>query len=300
MEKLLLSVIIPVYNSQLTIRQCVDSILNQQFRSYEIILINDGSTDDSKNICEEYACADKRIKVINQNNKGVSAARNAGLDICRGKYVTFIDSDDYLAPNSFNEIDKFIEDIVFFDFISLWKGKFVKNVPIETKDLTLNYFIEKYCNTPYIKGPCAKFIKRELISQKRFKESMIIGEDTCFMFSLLQECKSINLSYNGEYVVRCPQERLDKKYAITVSYAISSLSEIFNCFKNLVGKKGISKSLFLENIQFFKLISRGDDRKYLFSKWYSSPLVMSMYKYVWPDLSFKQKIRLLGAFILRR
>lgn len=91
------SVIVPVYNTEKYLPECIDSIINQSYLNLEIILINDGSTDNSSKICDEYASKDKRIIVIHKANGGQADARNAGLDIANGKYITFIDSDDYYS-----------------------------------------------------------------------------------------------------------------------------------------------------------------------------------------------------------
>ena len=93
------SVIVPVYNVEKYIRKCLDSIVSQTLNDLEIILVNDGSTDTSPAICEEYKRKDERIKMITQKNQGLSAARNAGLKDATGEYVIFIDSDDYIAEN---------------------------------------------------------------------------------------------------------------------------------------------------------------------------------------------------------
>ena len=93
-----ISIIIPVYQVEKYIKRCLDSILSQTYSNLEIILIDDGSRDMSGKICDEYAIKDSRIKVIHQDNAGVSVARNKGLDICTGDYVTFVDSDDFLEP----------------------------------------------------------------------------------------------------------------------------------------------------------------------------------------------------------
>ena len=104
-EKYLVSVIVPVYNVELYLRKCVDSILNQSYRKIEIILVDDGSTDMSGKICDEYNNREERIKVIHKKNSGLSSARNAGLEIAKGDYISYIDSDDYV--NSF-----FIEELL--------------------------------------------------------------------------------------------------------------------------------------------------------------------------------------------
>ena len=93
-----ISIIIPVYQVEKYIKRCLDSILSQTYSNLEIILIDDGSRDMSGKICDEYTIKDSRIKVIHQDNAGVSVARNKGLDICTGDYVTFVDSDDFLEP----------------------------------------------------------------------------------------------------------------------------------------------------------------------------------------------------------
>lgn len=94
----LISVIVPVYNVADYLEQCLDSILNQTYKEFEVILVDDGSTDTSYSICGEYVKRDSRFHLFRQENKGLSAARNAGLELCRGGYVTFIDSDDFVSP----------------------------------------------------------------------------------------------------------------------------------------------------------------------------------------------------------
>lgn len=97
----LISVIVPVYNVEAYVHQCIESILCQTYRNLEIILIDDGSTDNCPAICDEYERLDSRIKVIHQKNSGQSVARNVGLDICRGEYIAFVDSDDWVEPNAY-------------------------------------------------------------------------------------------------------------------------------------------------------------------------------------------------------
>ena len=92
----LISVIVPIYNVEKYINRCIDSIIEQTYTNLEIILVDDGSTDNSGSICDEYAKKDNRIKVIHKENGGVSSARNVGLDTAIGQYITFVDSDDYI------------------------------------------------------------------------------------------------------------------------------------------------------------------------------------------------------------
>lgn len=106
----LVSVIIPVYNTAFYLTQCLDSIIHQSFKNIEIICINDGSTDESPIILKDFASRDKRIKIINQENKGLPVARNTGIDGALGKYITFVDSDDYLSQNAIELMVNAIEN----------------------------------------------------------------------------------------------------------------------------------------------------------------------------------------------
>lgn len=126
----LISVIIPVYNVEKYLHECIDSVLKQTYSNYEIILVDDGSTDSSGKICDEYA-ANAKVMVIHQKNAGLSAARNAGFDASNGEYVYFLDSDDYILPQTlltlYKEATSNNSDVVFFDAVSFADGDFKVN-----------------------------------------------------------------------------------------------------------------------------------------------------------------------------
>lgn len=100
----ILSVIVPVYNVERWINRCIESIINQTYRKLEIILIDDGSTDSSGNICDEFQMMDNRVVVYHKNNEGSAIARNYGIEHCRGEYVTFVDSDDWIEPQMYEKL----------------------------------------------------------------------------------------------------------------------------------------------------------------------------------------------------
>lgn len=114
-----ISVIVPVYNSEKYLARCVDSILNQTYTDIELILVEDGSPDNCPTICDNYAAADNRVRVIHKQNGGVSTARNAGLDVATGDYIAFVDSDDYIEPDMYekmmNKVKEYNCDIVLCD-----------------------------------------------------------------------------------------------------------------------------------------------------------------------------------------
>ena len=113
----LISIIVPVYNAESTLNQCIDSIINQKFTDWELLLVNDGSSDRSGEICDEYAAKDSRIKVFHKENGGVSSARNVGIDNSLGKWVTFIDSDDKIFDDIFSLLKYSNGDLIVFNFI---------------------------------------------------------------------------------------------------------------------------------------------------------------------------------------
>lgn len=117
-EVCLFSIIVPIYKTEIFLPQCIDSILNQSFKDFELILVNDGSPDDSGSICDEYQKKDKRISVIHKENGGVSDARNRGILAATGKYIWFIDSDDYMVESALANISNIINKYKYVDIIT--------------------------------------------------------------------------------------------------------------------------------------------------------------------------------------
>lgn len=129
--KFLFSIIIPVYNAEKYLERCLDSIVGQSYSRIEIILINDGSTDRSGRICDQYAQKDNRIKVIHQSNSGVSSARNAGLDTASGDYIGFVDADDWIENRMFEILSEYLDkkDVDVIRFNAERKGELLNNLP---------------------------------------------------------------------------------------------------------------------------------------------------------------------------
>lgn len=119
----LITIIVPVYNVEKYIRECIDSLLNQTYKNLEIILVDDGSKDKSGEICENYANADSRVKVIHKENEGLGFARNTGLTVAQGKFVTFIDSDDVADADLVERLLKGITDMIEIIYSNgLWQA----------------------------------------------------------------------------------------------------------------------------------------------------------------------------------
>lgn len=301
----LISVIVPVYNAEKTLRECVDSILNQEYGDIELILVDDGSKDSSPVICDEYAAKDERVKVFHKLNGGVSSARNLGLDNAHGEWVTFVDSDDYITENYIptDEI-KSNTDLLIREFIWI-KGD---DRSIDRRIESYNYletasdvrdFLNKYLTTMFFRGNVAKFYKKNLVGSIRFNENMIVAEDANFVQKYLFNCNSFLILHGSYYCVRLSTETPAVKYGMLVSNAIESLEALYNSFECVRLKWNLNRSLFYSYIIYFKLITTADwqDDK---SKWYGNPKIKALYKYVWSSLTLKQKLRLVAARILRR
>ena len=121
MDRAKISVIVPVYNVETYQARCVDSILNQSYANLEVILVDDGSKDASGSICDKYAEKDNRIRVIHKENGGLSSARNAGLDVACGEYITFVDSDDWIEPLAYGWM---MEAMVRYDVKMVCAGRY--------------------------------------------------------------------------------------------------------------------------------------------------------------------------------
>ena len=145
----MISVIIPIYNSEKYLNQCIKSILKQTFKDLEIILVDDGSTDGSLEMCKEFARADQRIVIVQQSNQGVASARNSGLRIAKGDYISFIDSDDYIEQTMYEKISKIINrfhcDIIMCDCVKEFDGF----SEIYTHNIRSGYYSRKQMETEY-------------------------------------------------------------------------------------------------------------------------------------------------------
>lgn len=183
------SVIIPIYNSRKFLPMCIDSVINQSYDNIEIILIDDGSTDGSLDLCKEYACRDKRIKFFHQDNRGVSAARNIGLDQMTGEFFAFLDSDDELK---YNAIEFLLNDILSYnaDMASAVKSLVCEDGTVSS--LYEDHAKRLYCGIDMLRlslegerqtnSACAKLFSARFFHGVRFVEGKSINEDGFFLF----------------------------------------------------------------------------------------------------------------------
>ncbi len=197
-----LSVIVPVYNAEKTLSRCVDSILSQTYHDFTLILVDDGSQDGSGKICDGYAEKDSRIKVIHKENGGVSSARNAGLAISAGEYITFLDADD-TVPNDYLSclydcITANRADIAVCDVAFIRNGTEAMRFSCSEPIISGKTALEKLLSRKEINsGPCAKLFRAELIGEERFPP-MRAYEDMIFNLKVFCKAKKV-VSCHTEY-----------------------------------------------------------------------------------------------------
>lgn len=202
-----ISVIVPVYNTEKYLRECVDSILAQTFTDFELLLIDDGSTDNSGIICDDYAAKDSRVRVFHKSNGGVSSARNLGLDNAQGEWIVFVDSDDILPIESlsirFEVVSKDNTDLAifratFFGNINFSVGpstnKSYSDLVLFRTDLP-NYY-------SYIGTLWDKIYRKNTVSLLRFDETMSLAEDHMFNVSYIRLCHCFKLETTNVYQYR--------------------------------------------------------------------------------------------------
>lgn len=290
MSDLKISVIIPVYNIDKFLRRCVDSILNQSYSNLELILVDDGSSDLSPSICDEYEKMDKRVKVIHIENGGLSNARNIGLENATGEYISFIDGDDYIDTKMYEvmmkkNIKKY--DIIVCDYVKSMNDnyEFSKNQDIKFEVKNAKKILQISYKTELIKYTVVwnKLYKSTFIKDKKFNVNIKYGEDHNFLNKLYYNTDEILVLdnilycyYRGNTTSICNKidnfkERMDQ---------INSYIDEYNYFKNIDKKVAtlvINRLLLTIDFRRELAIERNDynnqiECENLFSYWYKEAI----------------------------
>lgn len=239
-KDILISIIVPIYNVEKYVKKCIESIINQTYKNIEIILINDGSKDTSLSICKDYKNKDKRIKLINQENGGVSKARNKGLNIAKGEYIVFIDSDDYITKNYIEKLlNAAIEtgaDVVESNYIRIEdSGKIIEKSNIKNYYSKNNYEINKgFLENIFFKNMLwNKIFKKSVIKNLKFKDYKT-SEDFEFLVNVyLNTNIKVNIEDYLYYYVNRNGSICNQTFSEKTLDVIYAREEVFKLYKNL-------------------------------------------------------------------
>lgn len=225
----MISIIVPVYNSENTIRKCLGSILAQTYKDWECLVVNDGSTDSSGRIGDEYALKDNRFRICHKENGGVGSARNLGLMQAKGEWIAFVDSDDYVSPHYLSDLYKQASngaDMVINDysFISTDGHKLDKGYSLSLNKEYDESMFKAMLDEQFLylrTGPVAKLFKSEIIIQHRlqFPISIGFGEDTCFFFRYMMFTRKVYCATNTNYFyIDVKGSAINKKWNFRTEY----------------------------------------------------------------------------------
>ena len=265
-----ISIIIPVYNTELYLRECLDSVINQTLRDIEIILIDDGSTDNSGKICDEYKEKDERITVVHQKKEGVSVARNKGLDIAIGQYIGFVDSDDYIDLDFYEKLyNRAIETNA--DLVKTQR----KNIDYEG-NISEGILNRKIINTKnkwhFSYEFTTAIYRRSIIKENNiiFPEGCILSEDGLFLHFVIEKINSLEIINDTYYYYK---RRKDSSFSLVLSYekmfcGLDIYNKILNNANKMYKTKKIDKKTylllykhFINSIKYFFWVDTQENKK---------------------------------------
>ena len=231
-----ISVIVPVYNVEQYLPRCIDSILAQTFTDFELLLIDDGSRDNSGKICDEYAEKDSRIRVFHKENGGVSSARNVGLDNTCGEYVSFIDSDDWIGPSFLQELITGQADLIIGGKVNVGyktgETRYKPNLYIKND---ISECLQKVLLDDLFRVPWGKLYRKRIIDvhKLRFDSYMKIAEDTAFVQSFLFYCDVLQFVDSCSYFYNV---QVTSKYKLTSEGLLYTHEKLIGIYNQLAAR----------------------------------------------------------------
>ena len=257
-NQLLISVIIPVYNAETFLHKCLDSVIKQTYKNFELILVNDGSKDNSLQICQEWSLNDNRVKTIDQKNQGPGAARNTGLSEASGDYIYFLDSDDFievdLLMTAIKSIEEFKYDMIVFGFNKITiDGKRISTIKHKEADLRNVQHQQENLAELFLDGGCFAvwdklFRKDFLIQNSIVFDLKKRGEDLAFMiksYRCAESLKAISNILHNYHVVYNASHKYDK-------FIIENHTENYASLFELLSSKDLNKSVVTNSNKYLK------------------------------------------------
>lgn len=277
----LISVIIPVYNVEPYVKRCIDTVLNQTYKNIEIIIVDDGSTDNSGKICDEYKNKDNRVIVIHKENGGLSDARNTGIENCKGKYIVFVDSDDYIETTMveklYNDIKSSNADISICG-IYVSENDTIKEKVTPKKSFSISgntkydYIYNEYSLQTIVAWN--KLYKRSIFKKIRYEKGRV-HEDEIIICDILNNAKKISYMLEPLYYYIKRPGSISMRFSIN-SYndMVYALEKRYNFFNTIEYDKGGLDTLIRERIHLGEVVSNS----YVYDNFYKGKYD-SLYKY---------------------
>lgn len=323
-ENSLVSVIVPIYNDEKFLKKCLDSILCQDYENFELILVDDGSSDKSGEICDNFAEKDRKIIVIHKSNEGVSKARNTGLAYAKGEYICFVDGDDYVSKNYISYLYRLInennadislttENFTTFDNRQIFIDKH-KCISGEKAALKM-----QYCNYPI--GVYCKLFKKFLLDKPiRFIENICVGEGFNFNVEALCNAKKVSVGHqkiytyrlnnstsvmtkfnlercrNGLDAIKIMRERLLIKTPEMLKANDYALWRTYGSSYSWIIKANVKKQYPDFYIECYKYINKNKKLRWLFASTTVKEKILMLSQYIHP--SFPIKLKNVRYFIL--
>jgi len=281
MKEKTVSIIVPIYNVENCLKRCLDSILAQTYKDFELILIDDGSSDNSGVICDNYASVDDRINVIHQSNSGVSFSRNKGIEKSNGEYIIFIDSDDEILPTHIEDLLLPETDLSVSGITYLKPHNTIEyNIPNQNTCYNKTQIASIFPELEYkllLNGPCQKCFKKSIIDkfQIRFDTKISSGEDTLFVLKYITNISSLSSVSNSSYIYHLDDDN-------------TSLSTKRHPYKNTYYFANQMYILRKKIIQDFNI----NNKKYLLyiKETYQKYLYSSIYSMYYQNINKKERI----------
>ncbi len=279
------SIIIPIYNAEKYLKECLASIKNQTYKNIEVLMINDGSTDNSENICKEFL-SDERFNLINKENGGVSSARNVGISKSTGEYILFVDSDDWCEKDLLMKTvgDENNYDIIFFDYFKSYQDKeqkielnLQKNIDIK-KEIIVNKFIGGYLWNKIFN---ANIIRNENL---KFSKEISYCEDLIFVIEYIKYINSLNYVREPLYHYRI------RKSSISNDFNSSKNISLLKAYEILMDKYSDDEKI-VESLQFNYLLSYYKLKKFISDKREVNREIISKEKMILSKKSIKEVLK---------
>ena len=260
--EVMISVIVPLYNVEFYLRRCINSILNQSFVNFELLLIDDGSIDTSGIICNEYAEKDRRIKVFHKENGGVSSARNVGLANAKGTWIAFVDADDWVEPDYLKNLIDHVDDSI--DLVISYTQRYTKGANFRKEIYPSKLISDKNFEEMFIENdmhwhtaPWSKLYRIELIKRQNiiFCEGMYISEDALFNFQVMMCSRSIYISNDTDYIYSVDTESSLTKRVFSIDSELQTYHNIANIVSSMIEAKQIKHPKALHNLYYLNALN---------------------------------------------